>query len=176
MSPPGHAAVSYLLGRAIPWLSLPAVMIGGLLPDVDFILLPFPWFNQIHRVATHNIWFVLIVATVGVLFAKSGRHWPVFLGLLAGGAVHLLVDASMDNNPTNGIGVALFWPVAEGFYSPFNLVPISTDGANWSDPLTMAWRFLKQGLIWELPVWLLAAWVLWRGRAVRTRFEGKRPE
>ena len=116
MSPPGHAAVSYLLGRGAPWLSLPAVMVGGLLPDIDFLLLPFPWFNQIHRVATHNLWFVLIGACVGAGISQGRRRGPVFGGMLLGGLLHLLVDATMDSNPTNGIGVALFWPLSDRCY------------------------------------------------------------
>jgi membrane-bound metal-dependent hydrolase YbcI (DUF457 family) len=169
MSPPGHAAVSYLLGRAVPWLSLPAVLVGGVLPDVDFVLLPFSWFNRIHRVATHNLWFVLAVAIVGLAFAKNGRRSPVFLGLLIGGLLHLLVDSCMDSNPTNGLGVALFWPLSDAFYSPFNLVSINNDGTNWSDPLAMGWRFLKQGLIWELPIYTLALWLWWQRHRERVR-------
>ena len=169
MSPPGHAAVSYLFGRSVRWISLPAVMIGGMLPDIDFVMLPFPWFNQIHRVVTHNLWFVLIAAVIGTLLVPSQRRGAVFIGMLAGGLLHLLVDACMDSNPSNGIGIALFWPVSNYFFSPINLVSISETGPNWNDPVAVAYGFLKRGLIWELPLWGLAIFFWWRARSSESK-------
>ena len=171
MSPPGHAAVSYLLGRSTKWFSLPAVVLGGVLPDVDFVFLPFSWFNQYHRVLTHNIWFVLLAVVIGILFVKAERRLPVLIGLLSGGLLHLLIDACMDSNPSNGIGVAIFWPVSDYFFSPFNLVSVRELGPNWNDPWAVGMAFLRRGLIWELPLWVLACWLWWRSSSPRSESE-----
>ncbi|MCA9706889.1 MAG: metal-dependent hydrolase [Myxococcales bacterium] len=65
MTPLGHAAFSYGVGRGsrrwIP-LSLAGVIVGGVLPDVDFVLLWAPQFNAWHRVITHNLLVCLLAA------------------------------------------------------------------------------------------------------------------
>src|SRR5262245_41313183 len=72
MTPSVHAAVSFLAARGLR-LSLPALVIGGLAPDVDFVLLPFAGFNTWHRVLTHNIFFVLVLAAALALFSGKNR-------------------------------------------------------------------------------------------------------
>lgn len=173
MTPFGHASVSYLAGARWKHAWLPGVIAGGLLLDIDFLLLPFPFFNQIHRVATHNVFFVLLLALIGGLAAKSSRQ-KVALSILAGGLLHLLIDSMMDDNPTNGIGVALFWPVSARWYSPFNLTPPLPGAAGWDD-LAGRIRGVWRSLIWELPFYLAVAYLWSRNkkglRATQTRID-----
>jgi membrane-bound metal-dependent hydrolase YbcI (DUF457 family) len=60
MTPVGHLSVSYISGKSWGKLSLPAIIIGGVLPDADFLLIFLEWFNQIHRVITHNLFLVMV--------------------------------------------------------------------------------------------------------------------
>ena len=161
MSPAGHLSLSYLAGNLSRRISLPAAVLGGILPDLDFVFIAFSWFNQIHRLVTHTLLFVGLVALVGTLLRLGGRRQAVFAGLLLGGLLHLLVDACMDNNPTNGIGIALLWPFHHGFFSPFNLFPADQNTVGWTDPL----RQIKSSLffiLWEIPLYLAAVLLLLR--------------
>jgi len=167
MTPIGHAAVGYVVARAharlvpgralAPW----AVVLGSLLPDIDFALVWAPRFNEWHRVVTHNLLFVAVTSTlIGCLVARMRGHAlaPTVLALAVGGVLHLAVDACMDGNASNGIGVAILWPFDDRMWSPFNLVQAGASGPGWRDP----WRALAgsaKGLVWELP-WIGAALVL----------------
>ena len=132
-----------------------AILLGGILPDADFLLLPFPFFNQVHRVITHNLLF-LAVSALAVAFLAKDRRGAVAIGIIFGGILHLLVDACMDANPSNGIGVAILWPFYDGYFSPFNLMtPSGNNTEGWGNPLNMikgAWRSLR----WEIPFFLAA--------------------
>ncbi len=154
MTPLGHFSVSYLLGKTSAKISLPAILIGGVILDLDFIFLPFPWFNDIHRVVTHNLFFILLGSlTAGALAAAERR--AAAAGFLLGGLLHLLVDSCLDANPSNGIGVAILWPLTAETFSAFNLVePIA--GASWSQPATLAAASVR-GLWWEVPFIAAAA-------------------
>ncbi len=156
MTPIGHFSVAYISGKSISRLSLPAVIIGGVLPDIDFIYILFDFFNQIHRVITHNVFFIIIASVCGILIASSGRKQSVGLGLLLGGALHLFIDSCMDNNPTNGVGIALFWPLTSDFFSPFNLLPFTADSHGWNEPLQML-KTLVPNMIYEVPFYIIAA-------------------
>src|SRR5215471_10447848 len=102
MTPVGHAAVSFLAGKYFR-LSMTALIVGGIAPDLDFLLLPFAGFNMWHRVITHNVFFVLVVA--GLLACAAGKERArVALAAVFGGGLHLLVDSMLDSNPSNGIG------------------------------------------------------------------------
>lgn len=175
MTPVGHAAFSYVVGRgARRWLALSVVgvVVGGVLPDVDFVVVWSPRFNEWHRVVTHNLLFCAVAAGLAALVGlrREGRGGAVALGLgvLLGGLGHLLTDSTMDTNASNGVGVAWLWPWSSGSYSPFNLMsviglPDNPDG--WHD-LGRAARAVLAGVVWELPWWLAAAW-LWRRRPTR---------
>ena len=121
MTPIGHLAVSYLVSRGGPRLSRPACLLGGPLPDVEFVFLFMPWFNQYHRLLTHNLLFVCLVALLGAILWRR-RSIITGASLLLCGALHLFVDSIMDTNPGNGIGVAWFWPFSDAVLSPFNLM------------------------------------------------------
>jgi membrane-bound metal-dependent hydrolase YbcI (DUF457 family) len=154
MTPLGHAATAYAAGRAIPRGVPIAAVIGGIAPDVDFVLLPFSFFNEIHRVATHNVFFIVVVASVAAGVFHRDR-FLVFLCALMGGALHLFIDSILDNNPTNGIGVALFWPMEGTMFSPFNLAGVEEVAPAWDGVSSLA-RIPWRALAIEVPFYLLA--------------------
>jgi membrane-bound metal-dependent hydrolase YbcI (DUF457 family) len=164
MTPIGHAAVGYVVarahGRLDPRRDLSSwhVVLGSMLPDVDFALVWAPRFNVWHRVVTHNLLFVAVASLLlGAVLARwRGHAMPrTVAAFVLGGMLHLFVDACMDGNASNGIGVALLWPFDDRMWSPFNLVAAADSGPGWRDP----WRALAgsaKGLVWELP-WIAAA-------------------
>ena len=160
MTPLGHLAVSYSAGR-VEKRALPYVIVGGLAPDVDFLLIGLPSFNALHRLLTHNLFFIGLVAAACWLFAvrTQGPKRAAFYGALLGGFGHLLIDAVLDSNATNGVGVAALWPLSERFFSPFNLAPQTCPG--WETPLKAVFCNLPL-ILWELPFYLLAALFWWR--------------
>ena len=160
MTPLGHFAVSYSAGR-VQRRALPYVIVGGLAPDLDFLLVGLSSFNALHRLLTHNLFFVGLVAAACALFAAltKGPKRAAFFGALLGGFGHLLLDAMLDSNPSNGVGVAALWPLSERFFSPFNLAPQTCPG--WETPVTAIFCNLPL-IFWELPFYLLAALLWWR--------------
>ena len=154
MTPLGHFSVSYLIGKTSRKIHFPAILVGGILPDIDFVFIFFPWFNHVHRVMTHNLLFLCIAALLGTSFGSRQKRM-VFLSLLLGGVLHLFVDSCLDSNPSNGIGVALFWPFYEGFFSPFNFLQIAENQVGWEDPIALI-RSSIWGIVWEVPVWGIA--------------------
>ena len=171
MTPLGHAAVSYVLGRSIPRWPMWGFLIGGVLPDIDFLLLSLESFNDFHRTATHNVFFVSLIAIVGAacLIGRPIRDRLTFAAaaLIAGG-LHLLIDSFMDANGSNGIGVAILWPLAGGMFSPFNLLDPAIMGEGWSD-IGGGFRALRHELPWEAPFYLVAVVLLVQSRLARPR-------
>jgi len=156
MTPAGHLAVSYSLGKFSKRLVIPALLIGGLAPDIDFILLPFKFFNRYHRVITHNLLFILFVAFIILLFFKKQDKLRVFFSAFIGGLVHLSIDSVLDNNPANGIGIAWFWPFVKDIYAPFNLIsPDKFVAEGWNNLHAMVKGYFRLLLI-EIPFILLA--------------------
>ena len=162
MTPAGHVAVSYIAGRLNQRLVLPAVLAGGVLPDCDFIFFFFDWFNGIHRLVSHNALFILLASLAAASLAPRGTKAAAAVSLFVGGAAHLLIDSAMDVNPTNGIGIALFWPFSSQFYSPFNLFEASAGAPGWSQPAAMI-RLLAPGMLYEVPFYT-GAFLLWKGK------------
>lgn len=172
MSPLGHVAVGYLVGRtartaapAYAWVAAAAAAFV----DIDFVMLWSPHFNAWHRVVTHNLVFVVAVALVATW--PVARRWSlstagVFIALVVGGLSHVLVDACLDTNASNGIGVALWWPISSTMVSPINLVSPDASATGWGDPgRAIAASAIE--LAFELPVVLVAAWVWWASRTTR---------
>jgi membrane-bound metal-dependent hydrolase YbcI (DUF457 family) len=163
MTPLGHASMSYLLGRVATRFPMRALVLGGISPDFDSVLMVGGHFNDLHRVVTHNLLFVLVIGLVGAGLARDRRGWAgLATGL--GALIHILVDAVMDNNPSNGIGVALYWPFSNAMVSPFDL--LSTTCPGWSSFWTQIGCMVGD-LIWEVPFWLTAACMLARRRLFR---------
>ena len=77
--------MSYLAGMSSTQIWLPAIILGGILPDIDFLFLFHPAFNQIHRMFTHNLLFVIFMSVmIGVWAKKRPKKWIIF-SLLMGG-------------------------------------------------------------------------------------------
>ncbi len=158
MTPLGHAAVGLVVGHVDRRLVAWHVALGSVLPDIDFVLVWAPQFNAWHRVVTHNLLFVAAAAiAVGWPIARRRRSplAPVVLALAIGGVLHLLVDACMDTNASNGIGVAILWPFDALMWSPFNLLDATDSGPGWADPGRALVRSARS-LGWELP-WIALA-------------------
>ncbi|CAA9565284.1 MAG: hypothetical protein AVDCRST_MAG86-996 [uncultured Truepera sp.] len=154
MTPLGHLAVSYSAGKPLSRplrVSLPHLVLGGVAPDIDFLLLPFSSFNTLHRSLTHNLFFVVATALLFALWRSASAS--VFFSALLGGCGHLLIDSLFDSNPSNGVGVALLWPLSQGFFSPFNLTPGVCP--SWSELLAAA-RCNASLIFWEVPFYLSA--------------------
>ncbi len=164
MSPLGHTALS-CLGAKAARLPVVGAALGGLWPDVDFLLLPLASFNELHRTASHSLALVALGGAVFSLLARRPRRW-FFLAFVLGGCLHLLVDACLDDNPTNGIGVALLWPFSDRAFSPVNLLEPDEETAGWDGPW-FAWRYVWLVLAVEVPLAMAAAWVVLRGRRSR---------
>ncbi|HQG30392.1 MAG TPA: metal-dependent hydrolase [Deltaproteobacteria bacterium] len=150
MTPAGHASAAYLAGLSIPWLSMSALVTGALLPDIDYVFYSYPWFSGIHRVLTHNVFFILAVSLPALLFAGPRTKGRVFVSLLLGGMIHLLTDACFDSNPRNGIGAAILWPLSNAFFSPFNLLDPRITSAWWPDIFPRSMDALVR-IAWDLP-------------------------
>jgi membrane-bound metal-dependent hydrolase YbcI (DUF457 family) len=163
MTPIGHLTVSYITGRSFRNISLMALIIGGVLPDIDFLFLFFDWFNQVHRVFTHNIFFILLASLLTAALADKGKKQVVGFSLLFGGILHLMIDSFMDNNPTNGIGIAMLWPLSDQFFSPFNLFHGSLNASGWNEPVKMI-RTLIPGLLYEVPFYIVSMFLFVKKR------------
>jgi membrane-bound metal-dependent hydrolase YbcI (DUF457 family) len=166
MTPFGHASVSFIAGSCLHRKSyrdtaLAALVIGGIVPDMDFLLLMFDWFNRVHRVISHNLLFIVSSALIGAVLSGKGNKKIVAFSLLAGGLLHLAIDSCMDNNPTNGIGIALLWPFRDTLFSPFNLLKLNEAGIGWDQPLRMGMLMMPL-LLYEVPLYITAAFLLFR--------------
>lgn len=164
MTPVGHAAFSLCMQRVVRRSSTAGWVFGGVFVDVDFLLFFSPAFNAMHRVVTHNLLFITTTAVAAFLLRRRAPDRAALASsVFAGGLGHLLVDSVLDGNPSNGIGVALFWPWSDQCWSPFNLVPSSPNPPTWDEPLAMA-RAIFQSLWVELPFYFGAVWLLWGRR------------
>lgn len=162
MTPVGHLSASYLLSRLSRQSAIP-VCVAGLAPDVDFLLLLIDpeRFNALHRVVTHNIFFVALVT---VLLCLRWRRPAVLATAFVSGLLHLLIDAVFDGNPTNGVGVAVLWPLSSQVWSPFNVFAgwLAVSPAGWAD-LSRAIRLALVSLALECPLAVVAL-SLWLNR------------
>lgn len=154
MTPIGHTAISFCIGKASKKhkLIIPAIIIGTI-PDIDFVFIGFDWFNEYHRVITHNIFFVAITGLLLQRIYRFNKKELIFLFLVGMG--HLIIDSIMDSNPTNGIGVSYLFPFDKNTYSPFNLLSIPDSNTSWNQPIEMLKRSFKL-IFWEIPFVLLA--------------------
>lgn len=161
MTPAGHAAVSVLAAQADRRLPPWALVMGGVLPDADYVFAGFDFFVSIHRVVTHNLAFAFLAAGLAWGIAREEKGWAA-LAALAGVLLHCLADSVMDTNSANGIGVVIFWPFSDWMFSPFNLAPEVRYATQLPGLGTMIERS-AWAVKWEAPFWLLAA-VIWLRR------------
>ena len=163
MTPLGHLSVSIVTGHSLKRLCLPALIVGGVLPDIDFIFILSDFFNQVHRVITHNLFFIILASLVSMIIVAGEKKRSVGISILIGGALHLFIDSCMDNNPSNGIGIALFWPLSEDFFSPFNLLSLTASSHGWNEPLKM-FKTIVPNMLYEVPFYFMAAFHMLRQR------------
>lgn len=163
MTPLGHLSIACLASRTNRHVVLVAIALGSLLPDADYVFLFFPWFNEIHRVVTHNIPFVALIAFAGLPASREGMKGGVAVSLFLGGMLHLLVDACMDANPSNGTGVPLLWPFSDTFFCPVNLLASIQSSHGWAGSAEQV-RVLVESAVWEAPLYVLAALVMVKKR------------
>lgn len=163
MTPLGHAAIGYIAGRGLPRWPMAPLLVGSILPDVDFAAGLFGQANDFHRGATHSIAFAVLAGVVAAIWGWRDRAgWAIaaFTGVLA----HAVIDSMLDTNPSNGIGVALFWPIDREPVSLFNLAPMTCDG--WQNPLaalSCSWSMVA----FELPFLLWAGIMFVRSRRLQ---------
>jgi membrane-bound metal-dependent hydrolase YbcI (DUF457 family) len=161
MTPIGHLSVSYISGKSIKNISLPAIIIGGVLPDIDFVFIFFDWFNKYHHVTTHNLLFISFAALFGSYITSKSTMKLAASSLFFGALLHLFVDSCMDNNPTNGIGVAFLWPFYDELLSPFNILSASGNEAGWREPIRMIKPMLLV-IVYEVPFYIITVFLLLR--------------
>ncbi len=166
MTPLGHLSVSYISGKSIRNISVPAIIIGGILPDFDFLFFFFDWFNQVHRVLTHNLFFIVLAALAASFFTMKGRKKTVGTSMFLGGLLHLIIDSCMDNNPSNGMGIAVLWPVSDMFFLPFNILALAENPAGWNDPVRM-FKSLLPTMIYEVPAYAVSLFLIFRKNKVQ---------
>ena len=130
-----HYMYVFILGRKVKFdrLEMRALLIGSLLPDVDFIvgILGIEYFRQYHRVFTHSFFIapILGVALICVLYAIYRRN--LFIPVMIGLWIHLLLDilnlpkSSLEyffpnasfNKGEYDMGTAYFWPLMKERFS-----------------------------------------------------------
>lgn len=162
MTPVGHLSASYLLSRLSKQPPIP-LCVAGLAPDMDFLLLLIDpeRFNALHRVVTHSIFFVALVAA---LLCLRWRRPSVLATAFVSGLLHLMIDAVLDGNTSNGVGVAVLWPLSSQVWSPFNLFDgwLVLSPAGWAD-LSQAVRLALVSFALECPLAFVAC-SLWLNR------------
>ena len=108
MTPLGHLFVGFLvyklLKKKYKKLSLGMVLLGSLLPDMDFIFVIFNSSLNAHRLFSHSLFFITALAVIlGI--------WYSGFSFFIGGLLHLIFDTIFDFYAGNGLGVAWFWPI-----------------------------------------------------------------
>ncbi len=145
MKPAGHIAVALLTRRAIIRctsvnLDVLGILIGSILPDLDFLLLPFGEREYIHRTFCHSPFFMLGAALL--LRSRLPAGAVLYSGLL-----HLLVDNFWGGDPP---GVAWFFP----FDRKRRLIGGEL-GMGSNDPGTQLWAMFLEMVIVVISIALL---------------------
>jgi len=110
----GHLVGAWGAGKAYQYFSKKKIshaawfflLLGGILPDIDF-LLDWTLGYDTHRTFTHSLIFIgLAILTVYALFSilehQEKKQFALFIGL--GISTHLLLDSLF------GFGVPILWP------------------------------------------------------------------
>ena len=151
MTPLGHATIGYWSGRCT-CLPVSAALLGGVWPDLDFLLVPLLGYDAAHRTFSHSLLFIaLSTIVIGWIFRHLQRATfsAAATAFFLGGALHCLVDSTMDNYPANGIGVLLLWPFSDAYFSPFNFFPAEQHPieSKWGYLYTLRWVFACEALL-----------------------------
>ncbi len=171
MTPVGHACVGYLLATRSARICVAAMVAGAVAPDVDFLLLWSPAFNELHRTVTHSLLFVALAGAAASVAAPAGRRGAIGLGFFLGALTHLLVDSCLDGNPSNGVGVAVLWPLVPEPISPVNFLDPGPSPEGWAEPARMLPGALRM-LVLEVPL-AVAALAVFRRRRSLSKARGR---
>lgn len=166
MTPVGHASIGYLLATRSPRICVTAMVAGTLAPDIDFLLLGSAAFNELHRTATHSLLFVTLAGALAFLVAPAARRRTVSLSFVLGGLTHLIIDACLDRNPSNGLGVAFLWPFVPEPIPLVNILEPTANALGWSEPIRML-PDVGLMLVFEAPLAMVALLVWLRRRSAR---------
>jgi inner membrane protein len=92
-----------------------------------------------HRLFTHTVLFALLAGVIAGVVGRMlhKKFFPVLAITSSLVLVHLLLDyLSFDCEPSNGIGVPLFWPLSDKFYNfPFHPLAHYLLGNPYSTPI-----------------------------------------
>ena len=108
------------------WKGIFLFVFVGLLPDMDFIMLPFTGFGA-HRGLTHSFFFALTIPAIICLFLKvinndikvSSR---LYLFLFFTLSAHIICDFFTPDLLEERGGVMLFYPISSHYFqSPFTI-------------------------------------------------------
>ena len=176
-SPVGHAIAGIAAAFAVSsslqprTLTIPIVLASAGLaisPDLDLLSGP-------HRTYTHSVGAVAAVGLAcWLLLSRRGPALVPALALMGAYASHLLLDwFSKDTAPPSGL--TLLWPLSSTYYqSPWTLF------GEISRRYWLPHEFVVSNILaalWECVVLmpgLLAAWVWWSRRTLRSDLDGHR--
>lgn len=166
MTPLGHTATSFIMAckwnRPLP-IAVSYAISGSLIPDIDFIAFFWDELNRYHRTYTHSIGFLALCLSV-LFFAIRKNRLIALYSFGLGFLLHLVIDAAMDANPSNGIGIPLLWPFYDGYIHWFDTTIQDKAHAayTWHTPWNYIGHRLGHVLLIELPFYLYAAILLRR--------------
>ncbi len=169
MTPIGHGATGYLLYRLLkmrwPRVMMGSILLGSLLPDIDFLFVILFGSVKFHRTFTHSLFFVIFIAFIIFLtLKKNSKRRLISLGLLLGGLLHILIDACEDTSPATGMGIPLLWPFSQRRFLFFNyLFWFQKD--TWGS-FTSFLQTQLASLLTEVPFVILALFLFFRERGL----------
>ena len=106
MQPISHYSIAYLINKGLQAANLPinpdGLRWGSVLPDIDYLLVPFTSRFLAHRTVTHTPLWTAMVAVV------MGRRWG-FWSTWLGGLIHLAADELTSCNRRTGQRSRLMW-------------------------------------------------------------------
>ena len=150
MTPIGHISISILAGKKFSKNFLTGIIIGGILPDLDWALVIIPGLENMHRIAGHNIFYVIIAGLITYLMVKQNKKKAFTGGIIIGCLLHLLADSFFDNNPLNGTGIYPLWPLSNQDFLIANL-------SYHSQSIPPAWSnfierilYMLSDIIWDI--------------------------
>ena len=165
-----HPAVPLALAVALGPSRIPpaltvAACAASILPDIDALgyAAGVPYDDVFgHRGFTHSLFFALVVALVGALFARRLGAAPVttLAVIFVAAASHGLLDAMT----TGGLGVAFFSPFSNArYFLPWRVILVSPIGVSrfFSE---RGLRVLRSEFVW---IWLPCALLAILGFAYR---------
>lgn len=132
----GHLVGAWAAGKIYEYFSKKKIshlgwfflLLGGILPDIDF-LLDWTLRYDTHRTLTHSIFFLILITAIVFTFFTITKHkekkqFAFLIGL--GISMHLLLDSLF------GAGIPLLWPSLLHFSFTQGLSYLSPQGSAFS--------------------------------------------